>query len=57
MSSTIDYPECPNCGKTAYFEQDNRTMETRMSCQHCGYSSLNGNVRIPKKNRRVKCRK
>lgn len=59
MSTTIDYPECPNCGGTAYFEQDNRSLETRMSCQHCGYGVLNGMVvsngrRTVKRNRRLK---
>ena len=44
MSASIDYPECPRCGRTAYFEQDNMTMETRMSCQHCGYGVINGVV-------------
>ena len=42
MSSTVnyDYP-CPKCGKSAYYEQDNRTCEVVIQCNHCGFYSNN----------------
>jgi hypothetical protein len=37
MSSSIDYFECPKCGRQASREQDNRTCEIHVSCK-CGYN-------------------
>lgn len=39
MSSSIDNVECPNCGKDALSEQDNKTGETHTHCPVCGYDS------------------
>ena len=36
MSSSIDYFDCPVCGRQASREQDNRTCEIHISCP-CGY--------------------
>jgi hypothetical protein len=38
MSSSIDYFECPKCGcSSAYREQDNRTCEISYGCPKCDW--------------------
>jgi len=39
MSTTVDYDyPCPECGQSAYYEQDNRTCEVLIRCE-CGFTS------------------
>jgi hypothetical protein len=39
MSSSIDYFECPKCGcSSAYREQDNRTCEISYGCPNCDWN-------------------
>jgi predicted RNA-binding Zn-ribbon protein involved in translation (DUF1610 family) len=45
MSSTVDYDyPCPKCGKSAYYEQDNKTCEVFIQCKHCGFSNAQENT-------------